>query len=157
MNMYEQRKFNQVLLTFATCFFIGAVIMIGCNKVWTPIEDVEQLGLVAHDISLDIQSDQVFASDFVSVVHLGSNEERYEGPVEFEIYVPHLEDPWWMTQWGFECEDVGVVDIWVRALYADPHEESNPVKVQLTLGDSAGQCGWPQDPEAPSEHGEQEE
>jgi hypothetical protein len=134
------------------------VLAVACNKVWTPASEMEgDLRIVAHDINLDLTAAHVFASDFVAKLHVGDSEEIYSGPVVFEMYVPHLEDPWWMEEWHFECEDLGAVDIWVRALYADPHDEAKPVKVQMTLVDSMGACGWPQNPETPPEHGEQEE
>jgi len=135
------------------------LLIFACNKVWEPVEEVEvqRLRLVTHNISLDMTAERVLASDFVADLHLGEDEATYTGPVKFEMFIPSLDDPWWMNEWHFECENMDGVDMWVRALYCDPHVQSYPVKARLTLWDSTGRCGWPQDPEFPPEHGEQEE
>lgn len=147
---------------YAMWLVVGLIcaVVFACEgqKLGTPFPTQEgDLHIVAHDINLDMSANHVFASDFVAKLHVGEQEGPYVGPVVFEMYIPTLEEPWWMNEWHFECEDLGTVDIWIRALYAEPHGQAMPVKARMVLGDSEGRCGWPQNPEAPPEHGEQEE
>ena len=155
MEIARAWKYMSWLCVLLVC---GVVFACEGQKLGTPFPEPEgDLHLITHNIALDMSANHVFASDFVAKLHVGDREQIYSGPVVFEMYIPRLEDPWWMNEWHFGCEDLGVVDIWVRALYADPHGQAKPVKAQMTLGDSEGRCGWPQNPEAPPEHGEQEE
>lgn len=106
-------------------------------------DDPKSLRLVVSDITVDITTQHVFASDFVRIIHLGDMEEPYVGAVEYEMYRIGEADEFWNTEWHFGCEDLGEVEIWIRALYAEDHDDAQPVRAFLTIVDGAGQCGDP--------------
>jgi len=145
-----------IVVLIVGCILTVIVTIPACNAIRVAnLEEIEPLDLhlVVSDISVDIRARHVFATDFVRITHIESMEEPYVvgADANFELYLIGRDNVYWTPEWHFECEDVGVTELWVRLQDDGYDNTAAPVRAYLTLVDTWGECGDPMFYEGPNE------